>query len=173
MVQTFPPENHFKRLSQTSITSRPRVFFCPHVFISPYSDRRSLLATCSKAIAEAKTASPEIFTPLHLQCFLKHRDGGGSGGVLDEVAGATSGYGRSSGSPTRQHGQHTGHEAAPHNRQQYARETLLRATLSLRGEMIVPAVGIRLTPIASPALLHTALYQSLLTRGAEDKMQSG
>lgn len=47
------------------------------------------------------------------------------------------------------------------------------ATLSLRGEMLVPALGVRLTPIAAPALLHTALYQSLLTRGAEVKLQSG
>lgn len=47
------------------------------------------------------------------------------------------------------------------------------ATLSLRAEMIAPALGVRLTPIAAPALLHTALYQSLLGRGAEDKLQSG
>ncbi|CAN0535085.1 unnamed protein product, partial [Ectocarpus sp. 8 AP-2014] len=39
--------------------------------------------------------------------------------------------------------------------------------------MIAPALGVRLTPIAAPALLHTALYQSLLSRGAEDKLQSG
>lgn len=96
---------------------------------------------CTKAIGSAKSASPEIFTPLRLQCSLK------------------------------------GHRAAARDgsrrRGRDGSEASAQATLSLRGEMVVPGLGVRLTPIASLALLHTALYQSLLTRGADEKLQSG
>lgn len=114
---------------------------------------RALLDDCASAIKSAKSADPAIFNPLRLHCLLKRRGSGVSEWVSD-------------GSPL-----------APRAIQSRPHEQALlgagRATLSLRGEMIVPAVGVRLTPIPPLALLHTALYQSLLTRGAEDKPQSG
>lgn len=107
----------------------------------------------------AKSADPAIFTPLRLQCSLKTRGGnGGHGGTNSSLS------------------SNNGKDQSPrHLHRQSGRQGFLQgaATLSLRGEMVVPALGVRLTPIAAPALLHTALFQSLLTRGAESKLQSG
>lgn len=126
-------------------------------FLSPctISRHRDLLDERAKAIGEAKSSNPALFMPLRLQCSLKRRgvSGGGPGG---------GGSGNAFARPRRQAG-----------REVEAQEAMVPATMSLRGEMVIPAVGIRLTPIAPLALLHTALYQSLLTRGAEDKLQSG
>lgn len=113
-----------------------------------------MLDDSTKAIGGAKSASPEVFTPLRLQCSLKdHRPAA------------------SAGSRSRSRGR-DGSEVSS-RRPRRARQASAQATLSLRGEMVVPSLGVRLTPIASLALLHTALYQSLLTRGADEKLQSG
>ncbi|CAM9275034.1 unnamed protein product [Ectocarpus sp. 6 AP-2014] len=131
----------------------------------------SLLDDCINRVGAAKSADPPTFTPLRLHCSLKRRRGGatdsrGSGGSDNGVDCETSS------SAQNQHRQaggwsNGGSEAGQPAPLQGA------ATLSLRLEMIAPALGVRLTPIAAPALLHTALYQSLLSRGAEDKLQSG
>lgn len=118
---------------------------------------------CTKKIGAEMSADPAVFTPVRLQCSLKRNRGGGGG--RDPPG-------------RNQHLRHADNEPATGTRQQRQQgEAMLppvaAATLSLRGEMVVPAIGVRLTPIAAPALLHTALYQSLLTRGAETKLQSG
>ncbi|CBN79741.1 expressed unknown protein [Ectocarpus siliculosus] len=130
----------------------------------------SLLDDCINRVGAAKSADPPTFTPLRLQCSLKGRRGGatdsrGSGGCDNGVDGETSPSARKQ---HRQAGSANGGSGA-------GQPAPLQgaATLSLRAEMIAPALGVRLTPIAAPALLHTALYQSLLSRGAEDKLQSG
>lgn len=120
----------------------------------PLSRRSALLDGCTKRIAGAKSADPAIFTPLRLQCSLKSRGGAGDGFS-------------SNGGGERCAGQEQTRKWAGGS------AAAVRTTLSLRGEMIVPALGVRLTPVAAPALLHTALFQSLLTRGAEAKLQSG
>lgn len=114
----------------------------------PTARRRGLLDGRSRAIEGAKSASPTVFTPVRFQCFLRQQRSRVSNGGRHRGAAREGGRGREG-------------QAAE------------RATLSLRGEMVVPAVGLRLTPIAPLALLHTALYQSLMTRGAEGKPMSG
>ncbi|CAN0286921.1 unnamed protein product, partial [Ectocarpus fasciculatus] len=124
----------------------------------------SLLDDCIKRVGAAKSADPPTFTPLRLQCSLKRRRGGDHGVGGGETSSSARNQHRQAGDSTSG-GSGAGNQPAP----------LLQgaATLSLRAEMIAPALGMRLTPIAAPALLHTALYQSLLSRGAEEKLQSG
>lgn len=118
-----------------------------------------------RAVEGAKSADPAVFAPLRLQCSLKKRGGGGSGGGANS---SNTGQDQSPSNPRRRMDSSAG--GVQTGRQAYLQGA---ATLSLRAEMVVPALGVRLTPIAAPALLHTALFQSLLTRGAEAKLQSG
>lgn len=120
------------------------------------------MSDCKRAVEGAKSADPAVFTPLRLQCSLKQR-----GGVVGTSC-TNGGEDQSPRDTCRQTDESAG--VAPAGRQAFLRGG---ATLSLRGEMVVPALGVRLTPVAPPALLHTALFQSLLTRGAEARLQSG
>lgn len=131
----------------------------PRVY--PISRHRTALNDQKRAVEGAKSADPAVFSPLRLQCSLKKRGGGGGGAI-----GSNSGQDQS---PRRRTNNSAGGVV------QTGRQAFLQgaATLSLRGEMVVPALGVKLAPIAAPALLHTALFQSLLTRGAETKLQSG
>lgn len=128
------------------------------------SRHRTILNDRKRAVEGAKSADPAVFTPLRLQCSLKKRGVGGGGTRC-----SNNGKDQSPRTPRRRAdepaggGVQTGRQAFLHG----------AATLSLRGEMVMPALGVRLTPIAAPALLHTALFQSLLTRGAEARLQSG
>lgn len=124
-----------------------------------------------RSIEGAKSADPAVFTPLRLQCSLKKRGGGGRGRGGGGTSCSVSGDNGKDPPPRSPH-RIADNSAAGAQR---GRQACLRGAsmLSLRGEMVVPALGVRLTPIAAPALLHTALFQSLLTRGAEAKLQSG
>lgn len=119
----------------------------------------------------ARSTSPDVYMPLRLQCSLR-------GSENDEIGGSVTGLGRgTAGAGGGRLVSSSGRGAAGGQQGEafglVASASEIRAKLSLRGEMIVPALGVRLTPIAPLALLHTALYQSLLTRGGEAKPQSG
>lgn len=124
-----------------------------------------LLDDCTKRIGEAKSADPKAFTPLRLQCSLKRRRGANEGHNNNNS------NGRDAFASRRRQADDSAADIRSDREKAFPKGAA--ATLSLRGEMIMPALEVRLTPVAAPALLHTALYQSLLTRGAEDKLQSG
>lgn len=128
----------------------------------------------AREASTAKSTSPELFTPLRLRCCLKgggHRSTAPSDGFGADGDGGGSGDGDGDGGSDGGGGGGDGGEGDGWRRARAPRER--SATLFMRAEMMVPSLGLKLTPIAPLALLHTALYQSLLTRGAENKLQSG